>query len=227
MDVVHASRVAARPLHCFNFNGLSIGRPLPYQDPTVHPSSNLISLQFLFRLYVFGRVYTVKIITDRFHNIILDLRSFNTCINQLSFSLSHYLSNFFPWRSKPSGKVPKIVGKNFPWRLPSGNKRHRKYTFLEVELSLSAKYPSGKILTFLVGYGTVRKGSCFLPVNHVFYIDKLIELHSRSFWHKLNDEPFNHKKTINMSLYSNVSIHISSSLKIHTWNCQPKSYMEL
>ena len=32
----------------------------------------------------------------------------------------HNPNKFFLWRSKPSGKVPKSVRKDFPWWLPSG-----------------------------------------------------------------------------------------------------------
>ena len=89
----------------------------------------------------------------------------------------HYLSQLFPWRPNPSGKVLKTVRENFFWQVPSGMAR-QGWTDRESPPSLTENhhgmvpdgycrqervfpstflFPSGE--SFPVGYHTVRKGS--------------------------------------------------------------------
>jgi len=99
----------------------------------------------------------------------------------------HYPRQLFPWRPVPSGKVPKTVRKDYPWRLPSGMNWQGKSTFPDGKPSgngscrflpsgksfpVGFSFPSGvsfpvvtvlsrKVWSFPVSYITVREGSNF------------------------------------------------------------------
>ena len=111
-------------------------------------------------------------------------------VGYLPWLCRHYPSHFFPWRTKPWGKIPKSVRKDVPWRLPSGTNWQGKSTFPDglpsgngswrllpsgesssvgFSTSVRREFPwswtlSGKVQTFPVSYSTVRKGQFSLSV---------------------------------------------------------------
>jgi len=104
------------------------------------------------------------------------------------FLTTHYLSQLFPWRPNPSGKVLKTVRENF-WQVPSGMARQgwtdrkvhlpwrttvtgwfltvtavkrefsrRLFCFRRERVFPLVTIPSGKVQTYPISYSTVWEG---------------------------------------------------------------------
>ena len=122
-----------------------------------------------FHLLIFIQMVETSLRLKSYRSLLI---FWTLCVSLLlsSFILNyHYPSKFFPWWSKPSGKVPKTIREDFLWWLPSRmtcqETNVRESTpFLTENRQLPLPYGYCRQLKVFLSFSPTHQERCFLSV---------------------------------------------------------------